>query len=122
MIAESVRRVLREGMVDREGNPYIEDESWPAGGGLDDRCSFNKECVEAFDLEDVEDMHNYLNKKGFKIVNQDSDSEIWQKGDTRVYYDGYQGDSYGYMRTEYSGLSRMMTNMLMPPKGFGIKK
>ena len=135
VIKESVNRVLNERIVDRDGQDYIEDESFPAGGGLDDRCSYNKECVEAFDLVDFEDMEEFLKEKGFKLVSQDNDSEIWQKGDTRVYYDGFVGGSYGYMRTEYitnvkrkrqgavnKELSRMMTNMLMPPKGYGIKK
>jgi len=142
IVKESVCRILNEGMVDRDGKPYIEDESWPAGGGLDDRCSYNKECLKAFDMMSPKRMANYLKKQGFTLLQRDDDSEIWEKGDTRVYYDGYMDDSYGYMTTEYRGnkrkkksvvaqdgdgrvvnteLSNMMTNMLMPPKGYGIK-
>ena len=130
IVKESVNRVLNETMIDRDGNPYIEDESWPAGGGLDSRCSYNNECIKAYDLVDIDEMGKYLKKIGFRKIDEDSDSEVWQKGDTRVYYDGIVGGSYGYMTTEYvnekrvvnKGLSKMMTNMLMPPKGYGIKK
>ena len=146
IVKESVKRIINERMADRNGQDYIEDESWPAGGGLDDRCSYNKECVEAFDMASIGKMEKYLQKQGFTKVSEDYDSEIWQKGNTRVYFDGNMHNSYGYMRTEYCGdngqkkgmtahvapngdgrvvnteLSRMMTNMLMPPKGYGIHK
>ncbi len=39
---------LVEGCVDENGKPYIFGESRPAGGGLDMRCSFNKEVSDAF--------------------------------------------------------------------------
>lgn len=88
-------------MVDRYGNDYIEDVSSPCGGGLDSRCSYNHECVEAFDLVDYENMKMYLKEHSFKMVSNNDSSESWEKGDTIAHYDGYANGSYGYMTTEY---------------------
>lgn len=107
IVRETVKRAINEAMIDREGQPYIEDESWPAGGGLDDRCSYNKECLEAYNLMSPDEMGKYLREKGFRMIDEDSDSETWQKGDTRVYFDGYIDDSYGYMTTEYVNQKRV---------------
>jgi hypothetical protein len=53
---------MKKKLIDRDGNPYIENESWPAGGGLDSRCSYNNECIKAYDLADIDEMGKYLKK------------------------------------------------------------
>ena len=63
----------------------------------------NKECIEAFDMMTSEKISNYLNGKGFKQIHKDNEMEIWEKGDTRVIFDGYDDNQYGYMTTEYLG-------------------
>ena len=78
MISESVKRISREGMVDRDGNPYIEDESFPAGGGLDDRCSYNNECIKAFDMMSSEKIEDFLESRGFELIDEDYYWQIWQ--------------------------------------------
>ena len=91
-------------MVDRYGNPYNENESYPCGGGLDKRCSYNKEALHAFyDCKNREDGDNYLKENGFSCIHDDDYSSIWEKGDTKVYYDGYAISMFGYMTTEYVG-------------------
>ena len=50
-----------------------------------------------------ERISNYLIGKGFKQIHKDNEMEIWEKGDTRVIFDGYDDNQYGYMTTEYLG-------------------
>ena len=91
-------------MVDRYGKPYNEEVSYPCGGGLDKRCSYNKEALHAFyNCKHREDGDNYLKENGFSCIHDDEYSSIWEKGDTKVYYDGYADGLFGYMTTEYVG-------------------
>lgn len=91
--------------VDKYGKPYVEDESYPAGGGLDARCSYNKECVKAFERGSFDLMEGYLKRKGFKELVSNEYKSVWVKGDTKVVYEGYIDGMYGYMRTEYVNLT-----------------
>lgn len=91
-------------MVDRDGKPYIENESYPVGGGLDKRCSYNTEALCAFyNCKNREECAEYLKKNGFSCIHDDDYFSIWEKGDTKVYYDGYADGMFGYMTTEYVG-------------------
>jgi len=88
-------------MVDRDGKPYIEDESDPAGGGLDGRCDFNKEATRAFDSKDH---HRYLKRHGFELVeNEYPNMEAWEKGNTRVVLESFIDGLWGYVHTEFIG-------------------
>lgn len=98
---------ISEEMVDRNGDKYIEDESFPAGGGLDDRCTYNKDCIAAFDLCSSDKIAQFLSKRGFSLLDNDGFSERWQKGDTIVTFDGYANNCYGYMTTEYNPNGRI---------------
>ena len=70
---------------------------------IDNRCSYNNQCIEAFGMMTSERIGNYLNAKGFKQIHKDKEMEIWEKGDTRVIFDGNVDNQYGYMTTEYLG-------------------
>jgi len=88
-------------LIDRDGNPYIENESSPAGGGLDKRCDYNKEAVHAFDL-DVYDCADYLDENGFELVEGSGYlMEVWEKGNTRIVLEDPIDGLYGYVHTEY---------------------
>ena len=85
-------------MIDRDGKPYIENVSYPVGGGLDKRCSYNKDALSAFyKCKNRIDGDEYLSKSGFKAI----DETTWEKGDTRIHFDGLIDGLWGYMTTEY---------------------
>lgn len=90
-------------LIDRDGNPYIEDESFPAGGGLDKRCDFNAEAVKAFDeMGSYCGISDYLEGEGFEEIDTPSmDLAIFEKGNTRIVFEGYIDHLYGYVHTEY---------------------
>jgi hypothetical protein len=89
-------------LVDENGNPYIQDESWPAGGGLDKRCDYNKEALHAFDNSDG--YAEYLDGCGFRIV-QDyyPHMETWERGNTRIVLESRINCTWGYIHTEFIG-------------------
>lgn len=131
MIAESVKRVMNEGQSfpidpsdlarelfnnNSDFNLFVhylektyemlqadKQSDYNNNDNIDNRCSYNKECIEAFDMMTSERIGNYLNGKGFKQIHKDKEMEIWEKGDTRVIFDGYDDNQYGYMTTEYLG-------------------
>ena len=88
-------------LIDRDGKPYVEDESWPAGGGLDRRCDYNQDALKAFDL-DTFDCEDYLTKNGFELV-EDSGYlvQVWEKGNTRIVLEDPIDGLYGYVHTEF---------------------
>ena len=95
-------------LVDAEGKPYIEDESFPAGGGLDKRCSYNKEALHCFnDLENEDAITEYLESEGFEMLDSPSmDYEVWEKGDTRIVFEvyDYRAHLWAYVHTEFINL------------------
>lgn len=90
-------------LVDRDGKHYNEDESWPAGGGLDSRCDYNDLALHCYyDREDMESIHKCLKEEGFDDpIHSDEGMEIWEKGNTRIVFENYQGGMWGYLHTEY---------------------
>ena len=86
-------------LIDRDGKPYIQDESWPAGGGLDRRCDYNKEALQAFDSEDY---YRILEENGFELVYDSGYCvEAWEKGNTRVVFEDRIDGLWGYVHTEF---------------------
>lgn len=86
-------------LVDGAGMPYVENESLPAGGGLDSRCSYNDDAVHAFDSED---WGYYLEGRGFRLVRDDYPyMETWEKGNTRIVFESRINCLWGYVRTEF---------------------
>ena len=90
-------------LVDGNGNPYIEDESDPAGGGLDKRCDYNAEALRAY--EDEHEMDDeYLDDLGFElVVSEYPHLEIWEKGNTRIVLESRIDGMWGYVHTEFIG-------------------
>ena len=96
-------------LIDMYGKPYIEDESWPAGGGLDKRCGDDNEIalLAYYLMSSREKVNRYLANKGFEIISQDDCRDEWCKckGNTIIVLDGYEGTyengMYGYLHTEY---------------------
>ena len=89
-------------LIDESGNPYIQGVSWPAGGGLDKRCNYNKEALHAFDSWDEYD--DYLDENGFEIIVSDFPyMESWEKGNTRIVFESWIGGLWGYVHTEFIG-------------------
>lgn len=88
-------------LVDGDGKPYVEDESWPAGGGLDRRCDYNQDALKAFDLNTF-DCEDYLTKNGFELL-EDSGYlvQVWEKGNTRIVLEDPIDGLYGYVHTEF---------------------
>jgi len=91
--------------VDRYGKPYISEESEPAGGGLDSRCSYNQEALHAYyELESYEKIKEYFEKEHFiPIDTDDINFQVWKKGDTLVTIESYIDGMYGYLYTTYEG-------------------
>lgn len=88
--------------IDMYGNPYIEDESWPAGGGLDSRCDFNATALHAYDnVGDFFDIEAYLKKEGFECKADNFPfMQKWSKGNTRIVFEDYMDGLWGYMYTD----------------------
>ena len=86
-------------LVDRDGKPYIQDESWPAGGGLDRRCDYNKEALQAFDSKDYD---RILEENGFELVYDSGYCvEAWEKGNTKIVFEDRIDGLWGYVHTEF---------------------
>ena len=90
-------------MVDENGAPYIPDESFQAGGGLDKRCDFNQEALHAFnELKYRYTIEDYLLCQGFESIDTPSmDLEIYEKGNTRIVLESYIDGMWGYLHTEF---------------------
>ena len=92
--------------IDKFGNPYIENESFPCGGGLDKRCSYNDIALKAYyDIIDKNSVREFFKENGFgNPIHEDSFIAIYEKGDTKIYLEGTDVDSgYAYLTTEYIG-------------------
>lgn len=103
---ETVTRILsveENPYIDQYGNPYIEDESFPVGGGLHRDCEFNADALYAFYMVHSRDkITAYLTSKGFTPFTLEEDYEEWEKGNTLVTYEAYDhlAGQWGYMHTE----------------------
>jgi len=90
--------------IDRYGNPYDSEDDkacWPAGGGLHKDCEFNADALYAYYVAGSRDkITEYLTSKGFARIMWHLDEEIWTKGNTRVIFENYAGQMWGYMHTE----------------------
>ena len=91
--------------IDKFGNPYVEGESFPCGGGLDKRCTYNEVALYCYYiLEDKVSIYEFLKKKGWdNPIHSDNSIEIWENGDTKIYFEDYSGKQWGYLYTEYVG-------------------
>ena len=89
-------------LIDRNGNPYVEGESFPAGGGLDARCEHNEIALKAYDLP-YEKLDECLERNGFVLLEQGDSYEVWQKGNTIAVYEDFIEGYYGYMYTRFKG-------------------
>lgn len=89
--------------IDQYGKPYIEDESLPAGGGLDKRCDFIGDALHCFyNLKSAEEISQYLEARGFEEEDTPSmDLAIFEKGNTQIIFESYSGGVYGYVHVEY---------------------
>ena len=93
--------------IDHFGHPYDHEsgDSWPAGGGLDKRCAYNAEALFSYYvLKNRDAISEFLLGRGFEFIGGGSDYECWQKGNTEIYFEGYDafndGGLYGYLHTE----------------------
>lgn len=89
--------------IDCAGNPYVENVSLPAGGGMHKDCEFNADALYAFyTMESREKITAYLTSKGFIPWCQAEDYEEWTKGNTKVFFEEYdhKAKQWGYMHTE----------------------
>jgi len=84
------------------GNPYIENESFPAGGGLDKRCDYNEQALHAYDtLGNFCDIEDYLDKEGFECEVDDFPfMQKWSKGNTLIVFEDYMDGLWGYLYTD----------------------
>ena len=90
-------------LIDKDGKPYEEGKSFPAGGGLDSRCTYNGDALYAFySIKHTTEIDDYLKRRGFKIVTDEDNLEVLVKGDTKIVFELYDG-LWGYLRTEYIG-------------------
>ena len=89
--------------IDENGKPYIEDVSWPAGGGLHKDCDHNTEALHAFnELQDFERIGEYLEGEGFNLAVDDFPYvEVWEKGNTQIVFEDYNDGLWGYLHTEF---------------------
>lgn len=101
-----VARELNENLIDYEGKPYIEDESFPAGGGLDKRCHGNGDALYSFyTLKDRYAIFDYLKATGWELSSAGSDIEVWVRGNTRITFEVYDWAAtlWAYVYTEFLG-------------------
>lgn len=96
---------VENNLIDKYGKPYIGGESFPAGGGLDKRCTYNGDALYCYyNLEDKRRIGEYLRGMGWgNPIHSDDCIEIWEKGDTRICFDTYSGGQWGYVHTEFVG-------------------
>lgn len=89
-------------LIDRDGKPYIQDESWPAGGGLDRRCDHNAHALYAFDVIGKPlKIEDYLCDHDFDIERDEMPfMQSWTKGNTRIVFESYADGLWGYVHTE----------------------
>lgn len=101
-------RSTDENLIDLYGKPYIQDESWPAGGGLDKRCSYNGDALHAYyTLKSRYEIFDYLKAVGFELNEAMTDREVWSKGNTEITFEVYdwsvERGFWAYLHTEYIG-------------------
>lgn len=88
--------------IDQYGNPYVEGQSYPAGGGLHKGCDHNADALYAFNvLRDRYKIADYLLSRGFKEVLHGDGAEVWVKGNTKVVFEDYADGMWGYMHTAF---------------------
>ena len=87
--------------IDENGHPYVEGESWPAGGGFCKDCDFNAEALYAFKvIKERDAITKYLTKHGGVPGVQSDAFEEWFIGNTRIIFESYVSDMWGYVHTE----------------------
>lgn len=96
---------MNKNLIDKFGNPFVEGISFPVGNGLDSRCSQNGMALYCYyTLEDKESIHKFLKANGWDDpIHADDSIEIWEKGDTKIYFEDWGGTQWGYLSTEYVG-------------------
>lgn len=87
--------------VDWEGKPYKAGHSWPEGGGLDSRCSHNREAYDAFE-ENLgwTALCDALENQGWWLVSYSRRTMSMRRDDTLVFFEGSLGEA-AYMHTVY---------------------
>ena len=91
-------------LINQYGQPYDENNSLPAGGGLDKRCDYNADALYAFNcIKGDDEIVAYLTKRGFVPGVQGMDYVEWFKGNTKIVYEHYNRSQglYCYMYTEF---------------------
>ena len=87
--------------IDENGKPYIENVSWPAGGGLLNICDYNADALYAFNEIGKRDaIAEYLLGKGFRNTIYEMDFEEWIKGNTKIVFESCIDNVWGYVHTE----------------------
>lgn len=92
-------------LVDGAGNPYIENESFPAGGGLDKRCRYNADALYAFNVvKGKEEIYDYMKERNY-CAHLSEYHHIYEKGNTKIVFGVYDDKSkhWAYVHTELIG-------------------
>lgn len=92
-------------MIDEDGKAYIVNESYPCGNGLDKRCSHNADALKCYyEIKNRKDIEKYLMENGYgNPIHNDEHISIWEKGDTKIYFEDCINNIWGYLTTEYVG-------------------
>lgn len=89
-------------LVDGAGNPYIEDESFPPGGGLDKRCRYNADALYALNVvKGKEEIYDYMKERNYRAhISEYRDT--YEKGNTKIVFEVYDNLSrrWAYVHTE----------------------
>lgn len=95
---------IDKNLIDKNGDPYLEDDSFPAGGGLDKRCDYNGDALYCYyQLRNRDTITNYLKAQGWgDPIHSDEHIEIWEKGNTKIYFEEYDFQ-WAYVHTEFVG-------------------
>lgn len=106
-VTGGIQEVEENPYIDQYGHPYDHEsgDSWPAGGGLHKDCDYNAEALYAYYvLKNSEAIYEFLTGRGFDLVVDADNLEVWRKGNTEIYFEDYDADNdgglYGYLHTE----------------------
>lgn len=89
-------------LVDGAGNPYIENESFPPGGGLDKRCRYNADALYAFNVvKDRDKIYDYMKERNYHACIS-LYHHFYEKGNTKIVFEVYdeKAKHWAYVHTE----------------------
>lgn len=106
-VTGGIQEVEENPYIDQYGHPYDHESgnSWPAGGGLHKDCDYNAEALYAYYvLKNRDAISEFLIGRGFEFMGGGREEDWWRKGNTEIYFEGYDADNdgglYGYLHTE----------------------